>query len=119
MTPYGPGRPHKYDPSKPNSLQPPAAPGEYRIRNHKNQLKYIGIASDLKRRMKQHILTGEFDARAKKSDTFEYQLAKPGAQFEDLCRHERSKIALHNPLDNKRGGGGGRRTLLSTAEKHG
>lgn len=117
MMPYKPGRPHKYNPSKPNSHEPPTEPGEYRIRNHKKQIKYIGIAANLNRRMKQHIYTGKFQTGGKNCDTFEYQIAGPGTQYEDLCEHERRKIKLHAPFDNKRGGGGGRRTMLNTSKK--
>ena len=112
MIPYKPGRPHKYDPSKPHSLQPPALPGEYRIRNADQEITYIGIASNLNRRMKQHMKSGKMLIADKGGDTFEFQIAKAGTQFEDLCAHERNKIEKHHPKANKRAGGGGRRTWI-------
>ena len=117
MMPFRRGRPYKYNPANPHSSQPPAKAGEYRIKNAKNEIKYIGIASDLKRRMNQHKRSGKFQPGGRNGDVFEYQIAQPGAQFEDLCSHERNKIAQHNPTDNKRAGGAGRRTLLGVTKK--
>lgn len=56
---YKSGRPRKYNPTTGRGKMPPSKPGEYRIRDEKGNIVYIGEASDLKRRMQQHIRTGK------------------------------------------------------------
>ena len=38
---------------------PPSAPGEYRIRDEKGKIVYVGETSDLNRRMHEHIRSGK------------------------------------------------------------
>lgn len=56
---YSPGRPKKFNPTTGKGEKPPSAPGEYRIRDDNGKIVYIGEASDLKRRMNQHIRSGK------------------------------------------------------------
>lgn len=56
---YSRGRPKKYSPSTGKGQEPPSAPGEYRIRDEKGKIVYIGEASNLKQRMKQHLQSGK------------------------------------------------------------
>ena len=59
MFPYKAGRPFRYDPAAKKGKTPPACPGEYRIRNARRELQYIGETNDLSRRMKEHIASGK------------------------------------------------------------
>lgn len=59
MGTYKPGRPKKYNPTTGKGKMPPSKPGEYRIRNEKGEIVYIGETADLKRRMRQHINSGK------------------------------------------------------------
>lgn len=56
---YKTGRPNKYNPSTGEGSKPPSEPGEYRIRDEKGNIKYIGETNDLNRRMNQHIRSGK------------------------------------------------------------
>lgn len=56
---YKPGRPKKYDPSSGKGNKPPAEPGEYRIRNEKGEIVYVGETNNLRRRMNEHIRSGK------------------------------------------------------------
>jgi hypothetical protein len=59
MSIYKPGRPNKYDPSSGGGRKPPQAPGEYRIRDEKGNIEYIGETSNLNRRMNEHRRSGK------------------------------------------------------------
>ena len=48
MSIYKPGRPSKYNPSTHTGSEPPAKPGEYRIRDKEGKLTYIGETNNLK-----------------------------------------------------------------------
>lgn len=56
---YKPGRPKKYNPSTGKGSKPPAKPGEYRIRNEKGEIIYVGETNNLRHRMNQHIESGK------------------------------------------------------------
>jgi len=56
---YKPGRPKKYNPSTGEGHKPPSAPGEYRIRDDKGNIIYVGETNNLNRRMNQHIKSGK------------------------------------------------------------
>ena len=104
MSVYGPGRPFKYCPSTCAGVKPPAAPGEYRIRDAAGALLYIGETDNLARRMAEHVRSGKIPS----GGTFEYMLAKRDSTSSTRREHEREKIAQHRPLLNRSGGGEGR-----------
>ena len=56
---YSPGRPKKFNPTTGEGRTPPSAPGEYRIRDEKGKIVYVGETSDLNRRMHEHIRSGK------------------------------------------------------------
>lgn len=59
MSQYKPGRPSKYDPNNKTGKKPPSKPGEYRIRNDKGDIIYVGETNDLNRRMNEHKRSGK------------------------------------------------------------
>ena len=58
MSIYKPGRPTKYDPSTGIGTKPPASSGEYRFRDDRGQIVYIGESNNLQRRTNEHIRSG-------------------------------------------------------------
>lgn len=103
---FNSGRPNKYWPDKKEGSKPPKAAGEYRIRDSKGKMQYVGITNDLNRRMHEHENTGRLKNNAGAS--FEWQQAKKGASYDDLRVHEQQKIHQHNPSLNRSKGGEGR-----------
>lgn len=104
MSVYKPGRPVKYTPSTGAGNQPPALPGEYRIRGANSGILYIGETDDLLRRMGEHIRSGKLAAGC----SFEYQTADGRSTSRTRREHERAKIKQHQPPLNKSRGGEGR-----------
>lgn len=103
-SPYKRGRPSKFNPTTGEGKSPPNVAGEYRIATAKGIRKYIGETSNLSRRMNEHIR----DRKIRKNQSFAWQLAKLTSTSRTRRDHERNKIDKHNPLGNKRRGGGGR-----------
>lgn len=103
--PYTKGRPNKYDPMSNKGNKPPHVAGEYRIKDSNNEYKYIGMSNDLNHRMKDHIKSGKINDEDR---IFEWKPAKPGTSYEDLRKHEQSKIKAKHPYANKSVGGEGR-----------
>lgn len=56
---YKPGRPNKYNPSTGEGKKPPSLPGEYRIRDEKGDIVYVGETNNLNRRMNEHKRNGK------------------------------------------------------------
>lgn len=54
MSIYKPGRPNKFNPFAGKGSKPSKEPGEYRIRDKKGDLAYIGETNNLRRRMGEH-----------------------------------------------------------------
>lgn len=104
------GRPNKYWPDQNKGKKPPKEPGEYRIRDSKGEMQYIGITNNLNRRMHQHENTGRLKGNTGAS--FEWQKAKKGASYDDLRAHEKQKIQQHSPSLNRSKGGEGRGAKL-------
>lgn len=103
MGTYNRGRPSKFDPFSLDGRKPPKAPGEYRIKDSSNSIKYLGITNDLDRRMKEHKKTGKLSD----GDKFEWMAANNTASYDDIRNHERIKIKQKNPYANQRQGGAG------------
>lgn len=104
MAIYGRGRPAKYRPADGKGTQPPAVPGEYRIRNSAGDLTYIGETNNLKRRMQEHIRSGKLTA----DGSIEFQTADGRSTSRTRREHERQKIEEHRPPLNRSHGGEGR-----------
>ena len=107
MSIYKPGRPAKFNPSTNGGTRPPKAPGEYRIRDNGGGLLYIGETNDLNRRMKEHVATGKLPTGTL-GGTFEFKVADGRSTSVTRRVHERMKIAQHDPVLNRSGGGEGR-----------
>ena len=101
--PYGPGRGLKYYPIIKKGKIPPEEAGEYRINGGSG---YIWESNNLYRRMNEHMRTGKI---SENEDCFEYKIAHADSNSEDRRNHERYKIEKHEPKENKRSGGGGRK----------
>ena len=104
MSVYKPGRPTKYVPATGAGTKPPARPGEYRIRDADANILYIGETDNLARRTGEHIRSGKLPP----DGTIEYQIADGRSTSRTRRRHERQKIAQHQPPLNKSKGGEGR-----------
>ena len=104
MSIYKPGRPNKYNPSTDSGQKPPAKPGEYRMRDEKGRITYVGETNDLSRRTKEHIRTGKLAT----SNTIEYKVADGRSSSRTRREHEQKSIAKHKPTVNKSKGGEGR-----------
>ena len=105
MSIYKPGRPNKYNPSTDSGQKPPAKPGEYRMRDEKGRITYVGETNDLSRRTKEHIRTGKLAT----SNTIEYKVADGRSSSRTRREHEQKSIAKHKPTLNKSKGGEGNR----------
>ena len=101
---YKQGRPMKYNPTTGAGIKPPAAPGEYRLRNPQGSILYIWETDSLSRRMGEHLRSGKLPPNG----TFEYQVADGRSTSRTRREHERLKIAQHQPTLNRSGGGEGR-----------
>jgi hypothetical protein len=107
--PYGPGRPHAYDPYAGAGSKPPGQPGEYRIAEPGElKPKYIGTTNNLKRRIPEHRRSS---GKLRPGERVTYQVADLLATTDARRNHERVKIDEHEPSRNQRRGGGGRRAL--------
>jgi len=104
MGTYKPGRPAKYEPSKPSGDKPPAMPGEYKICDRNSNVKYIGETNNLGRRAGEHERSGKLG----NSDSFEYKVADGRSTSHSRRVHEQEKIQQHDPPQNKTKGGEGR-----------
>lgn len=103
---YKPGRPLTYNPGKGTGRKPDNVPGEYRIRNEKGKIKYIGESNNLLRRTNQNINLGRLSVDGK--DTLEYKVADGRSTSKTRRLHERMKIKQHAPELNRSKGGEGR-----------
>ncbi len=101
---YKQGRPMKYNPTTGAGIRPPAAPGEYRLRNAQGTVLYIGETDSLVRRMGEHVRSGKLPPYG----TIEYQVADGRSTSRTRREHERLKIAQHQPELNRSRGGEGR-----------
>lgn len=101
---YKQGRPMKYNPTTGAGIKPPAAPGEYRLRNSQGTILYIGETDSLSRRMGEHLRSGKLPPNG----TIEYQVADGRSTSRTRREHERLKIAQHQPALNRSRGGEGR-----------
>lgn len=108
MTIYKPGRPSKYNPSTKSGKKPPAKPGEYRIRDNKGQITYVGETCNLSRRLYQHKHNGKMSGGRNEGGTFEWKVADGRTSSATRREHERQKIKQHNPEMNCSKGGEGR-----------
>lgn len=107
MAIYKPGRPTKYNPTSGTGHRPPSKPGEYRIRDSKGNITYIGETNNLARRTGEHIRTGKL-ATGLANNTIEYKIADGRSTSLTRRKHEQDKIAQHAPFLNKSRGGEGR-----------
>ncbi len=107
MAIYKPGRPTKYNPTSGAGHRPPSMPGEYRIRDSKGNITYIGETNNLARRTGEHIRTGKL-ATGSANNTIEYKIADGRSTSLTRRKHEQDKIAQHAPFLNKSRGGEGR-----------
>ena len=108
MSIYKAGRPNKYNPTTGVGLQPPAKPGEYRIRDASGVIVYIGETCDLRRRMNQHIRSGKLTVGVEHSSTIEYMIADGRSTSKTRRGHEIHSIKKHHPTLNRSRGGEGR-----------
>lgn len=108
MSMYKPGRPKKYNPLTQSGVKPPESPGEYRIRNCKGTITYIGETNNLRRRMNQHLYNGKMSNGQNEGGTFEWKEADKRSSSATRREHERKKIEQHSPILNKSNGGEGR-----------
>lgn len=108
MSAYKPGRPNKYNPTTGAGQKPPAKPGEYRIRDTAGSISYIGETNNLARRTGEHIRSGKLSTGETGAGTIEYKVADGRSTSNTRRKHERQKIAQHQPPLNKSKGGEGR-----------
>ncbi len=93
---------------RPSQKEPPSQAGVYRIIDKESgEILYIGETSNLRRRKKEHLKSGKYDPEF---HVFAWQLADAESTSEDRREVERKKIDRHEPSENKRRGGGGRKT---------
>lgn len=105
---YRPGRPKKYNPTTGAGNKPLHKPGEYRIRNSSGQITYIGETNNLGRRMNEHIRTGKLPVGRDSKSTIEWKTSDGRSTSATRRKHEKQKIAQHNPVLNRSSGGEGR-----------
>ena len=87
----------------------PKAWAAYRFRDG-DEVDYVGITSNLYSRISQHRSVGQYyDVGV---HVVEYQLARPGSDWDSLCRWEKKKIAQHAPGLVTYVGGNGRRPAI-------
>lgn len=108
MSIYKPGRPFKCYPRAKTFVKPPAAPGEYRIRDPKGNIVYVGETNNLSRRMNEHLRNGKLSPAHGVDGTFEYKVADGRSTSTTRRVHEQQKIVQHHPSLNKSIGGEGR-----------
>lgn len=108
MSIYKPGRPHKCNPTVKTFVKPPSVPGEYRIRDPKGNIVYVGETNNLSRRMAEHMRNGKMSPTHGVKGTFEYKVADARSTSRTRRIHEQQKIAQHHPALNKSIGGEGR-----------
>lgn len=104
--PYERGRGKEYPYENINEI--PSEMGTYRFKNN-NQIMYIGISNDLRRRVMQHKRAGK---KFFPGEKVSIQIAKSNATYSQVRRHEELKVRKHKPERNERGGGGGREPNL-------
>ena len=107
MSIYKPGRPAKYNPTTGTGSKPPAAPGEYRIRDADGAISYIGETNNLARRAAEHVRSGKLPT-GERGGTIEFKVADGRSTSRTRRLHERQKIEQHQPPLNKSKGGEGR-----------
>lgn len=101
--PYSRGAPRRSD----SYQSTPSERGEYRIiENDTKNIKYIGVAVNLKRRHYEHTRAGLF---VEGFDHIRYLIADSEADHEEVYSHERRSISRHGPQHNRCAGGNGRR----------
>lgn len=105
---YKPGRPNKYNPTSKTGSKPPEKPGEYRIRDNKGDITYVGETNNLKRRMNQHLYNGKMSDGKNEGGSFEWKTADGRSSSATRREHERRKIKQHSPKLNRSKGGEGR-----------
>lgn len=103
-SPYGRGRPFRFEPLTGSGPIPPSEPGMYYVRNSENEIQYIGETNDLRRRLGEHQRAG----RILPGDTLDYKLARQDSCSKTRRVVETVKIQQHRPPRNRRAGGGGR-----------
>ena len=101
---YNSGRPFKFNPFTGTGSKPPSRPGEYRMRDAKGIIAYIGETNNIKRRMREHMKSGKL----KPGYTLEFKLADRRSSSRTRRAHEQAKIAQHSPFLNRSIGGEGR-----------
>ena len=100
---YSSGRPKKVFVSDGLSQLPHVA-GEYRHRDAKGNITYIGETNDIRRRSQQHLRSGKLQS----DYSIEYKIADGRSTSRTRREHEQEKIKQHNPVLNKSVGGEGR-----------
>ena len=108
MSIYKTGRPNKFNPSSGAGRKPPGKPGEYRIRDSKGTITYIGETNNLARRTGEHIRSGKLPVKKGCNNTIEYMIADGRSTSYTRRQHEQRSIKKHNPVLNKSKGGEGR-----------
>ncbi len=99
----GPGRMRQAD----THQDLPREPGLYRhVDRATGRVDYIGQTGNLQQRTYQHTHAGKLDPATQR---VEYQVARPDASRDALCRDEVRHIAKHQPPGNTTRGGNGRR----------
>ncbi len=104
----GRGREYSYD----TTGQIPTSMGTYRFFERTasgNNILYIGVTVDLRRRVGEHKRKGE---KLKPGEFVAIKIANQGTTWEQLINHEQMKITQHNPPRNKNSGKGGRVPVL-------
>jgi len=104
-SPFGRGRPCRFDPDTGDGKPPPNAPGLYYIRNEDGGPQYIGETDDIDRRLKEH----KRDGHIRPGEKIDYKIAREDSTSEERRAIEAKKIQQHKPPRNQRGGGGGRK----------
>ena len=101
---YKQGRHIIYNPHTNYGKKPPRELGDYRIRNKKKKIMYVGKGI-LRDRCNAHKRKAD---KLKKGDTFEWKIADGRSSSKTINEHEKNKIKKHKPPRNKSRGGEGR-----------
>lgn len=100
------GRPRRYDPFTGEGSRPPAAPGEYRIRDTSGEVVYVGETNNLSRRINEHKRSGKIKEVG--PCAVDWMQASDSSDSVSRRDHERRGIRKYRPDMNRSRGGEGR-----------
>ncbi|MPW36185.1 GIY-YIG nuclease family protein [Vibrio sp. B1Z05] len=112
-SPFGQGRPKKWEETDGMSALPKTW-GAYRFKGH-DGVDYLGITSNIYNRISQHRSVKTYFRSGE--HYVEYQEARVGTTWDELCSWEKTKIQKHSPNLVTYIGGNGRRPAIQVNGK--